>query len=251
MLDKLVDIALIVGEQDERLEMLGIGSAIMANPVQRIVDPFGGEQGQRRGFLALEDLAAVDNLVVGLDQIGRVEIIGQLFLLGPVETGTGVLQRKGERDRRVGQLDPDFRGEGGGDPLQLVEQIGPVQLRFGDRRAIGVDVGEMAGCQMAGLGRLVGGNFDADLRIEPLLAVIAGQLGGRIAAEAGGRDLDLLGVEFFKQRHRLGGAVACRGFGCHVVSVTVSALYRKMLPKGKTNYGTARENGLPPRTRPA
>ena len=76
MFDKFVDIALIVGEQDERLEMLGIGRAIMADPVQRIVDPLGREQGQRRGFLALENLAAVDDIVIGLDQIGGVEIIG-------------------------------------------------------------------------------------------------------------------------------------------------------------------------------
>ncbi len=46
-LDELVDVELVVGEQHEVLEMLGRSAGVVAQAVQRVVDPRCGEQRQR------------------------------------------------------------------------------------------------------------------------------------------------------------------------------------------------------------
>ena len=44
-----VDIELVVGEDHEILEMLGVGAGVVVEPAQRVIDPRGAEQGQRLG----------------------------------------------------------------------------------------------------------------------------------------------------------------------------------------------------------
>ena len=47
--DELVDVALVVGEQHEALEMLGIGAGVVEQALQRQIDALGAEQRQAAG----------------------------------------------------------------------------------------------------------------------------------------------------------------------------------------------------------
>ncbi len=72
-LDELVDVELVVGEENEVLEVLGGGAGVMAQPVQRIVHPRRGEQRQRLGLARAQRVGAVGNAVVHGGQVRQVE----------------------------------------------------------------------------------------------------------------------------------------------------------------------------------
>ncbi len=169
--DKFIDIALVVGEQDKRLEIFRIGRAIVADTVQRIIDPFSGEERQCAIDIILKNLPAIDNFIIGLDQIGCVEMIGQRILAIPVQPASGIFNRKCQWNGGAGQADMDFRGKDAVDPLQLVKQITAIEFRLADCGAVTVDIGNSARCQIAGLGRLIGRDFNRNHRINALFAV--------------------------------------------------------------------------------
>ena len=77
IVDELVDIALIIGEQDEVLKMLWRGRGVMTDAVERIIRAFSGKQRERHVIAAVENLLAVDDLVIRIDKVGRVEISRQ------------------------------------------------------------------------------------------------------------------------------------------------------------------------------
>ena len=73
--DELVDVELVVREQDEVLEVLGPRAAVVAQAVQRIVDPRRGEQRQRVRFAGARLVRAVGDAVVHRRQVGQVEAV--------------------------------------------------------------------------------------------------------------------------------------------------------------------------------
>jgi hypothetical protein len=72
---ELVDVELVVREQHEVLEMLGRGAGVVTQPVQRIVDPRRGEQGQRLGLAGAGLARAIGDAVVHRVQVGQVEAV--------------------------------------------------------------------------------------------------------------------------------------------------------------------------------
>jgi hypothetical protein len=88
---EFVDVELVVGEQHEVLEGLGRRAGVVAQPMQRVVDPWRGEQRQRRGLAARRFVGAVGDAVVHFGQIGQVEEIAQALLAGGIERGFDVL----------------------------------------------------------------------------------------------------------------------------------------------------------------
>ena len=70
--DEFVDVELVVGEQHEVLEVLGRGAGVVAQPVQRIVDPRCGEQRQRPRLAGRRLVRAVGDAVVHRREVGQV-----------------------------------------------------------------------------------------------------------------------------------------------------------------------------------
>ena len=75
-----IDIELVVREDHEILEVLRIGAGVVVEPVQRIVDPRGTEQGKRFGRAGRQLQRAVGDRVVHGGEIGRVEHVAQRSL---------------------------------------------------------------------------------------------------------------------------------------------------------------------------
>ena len=165
-LDEFVHIALVVGEQHELLEMLRVGGGVVAQPVQRIVDPLGREQRQRHGAGGPAAAAAVDDGVVGGGQVGQVEMLLQLLALLAGQLGGGALQREGQRDRLVAAADVE------GGPMVLDEQrhllqkIVAEQGRRGDGRAMQARRGHLAERQVAALGDGSGCDLGAQIGVD-------------------------------------------------------------------------------------
>ena len=74
---ELVDVELVVGEQHEVLEMLGPGTGVVAQAVQRVVDPRRGEQRQRLRLAGRGLVGAVGDAVVHRAEVGQVEQVAQ------------------------------------------------------------------------------------------------------------------------------------------------------------------------------
>ena len=70
---KRIDVELIVGEDHEVLEMLGIGPGVVIEPVQGIIDARGTKQGEWRGRARSGDVRAIGNRIVHGAKIGDVE----------------------------------------------------------------------------------------------------------------------------------------------------------------------------------
>ena len=76
--DEMLDIALIVGEQDPRLDGAPIRAGVMHETAQREVDPHGVEQGERTRPPVLEHPRAVGDLIADIGEHGRREMTRQL-----------------------------------------------------------------------------------------------------------------------------------------------------------------------------
>ena len=75
--DELVDVELVVGEQDEVLEVLRVGAGVVAQAVQRVVDARRGEERQRLRLAGARDVGAVGDAVVHRAEVGQVEQVAQ------------------------------------------------------------------------------------------------------------------------------------------------------------------------------
>ena len=135
---ELVDVELVVGEQHEILEVLGRRAAVVAQAVQRVVDPRRGEERQRVRLAGPRLVRAVGDAVVHRRQIGQVEAVAQqhatlgahrafdVIMLGEREVHRDRLRAGAdlERDMVVAQQQPEL--------LEVVvrEQVGPGQRRL-------------------------------------------------------------------------------------------------------------------------
>jgi len=68
-----IHVELVVGEDDEVLEIVRVGTGVVVEPVQRIVDAGGAEQRERRWRARRPRQRAVDDGVVHGGEVGHVE----------------------------------------------------------------------------------------------------------------------------------------------------------------------------------
>jgi len=97
--DEFVDVKRIIGKQHVTLELVRAGGGVMAQPVQRIIDARGAEQGQRMRRIgdAADFIGAVDDAIVHRRQVGQVEQIRQMTQMIRIEIAFHVDSlRKGE-----------------------------------------------------------------------------------------------------------------------------------------------------------
>ncbi len=102
--DELVDVAVVVGEQHEALEMLGRGASVMREAGEREIGAQAIEQRQRHGLAGLVQIEAVGQFVADQRQLGGREIARKLVRADarhrgavlPVEhVGNGISWREG------------------------------------------------------------------------------------------------------------------------------------------------------------
>ena len=136
--NELVDVELVVGEQDEVLEVLGRGAGVVAQAVQRIVHPRRGEQRQRVRIAGQHAVRAVGDAVVHGRQVGQVEHVGQALALQRRHAAFEVVV--------VGQAEGKGNGLAAGADLQRRAMVGQQQAEL-----LEVVVGEQAGPRQRGL----------------------------------------------------------------------------------------------------
>ena len=180
--DEFVDVADIVGEQDEMLEMLGRGAGVMLEPRQAEVGARGVEQRQRAGRVDREVPAAVGDLVADVDQLGRGEPARQFGRGDPAELQilAGV-EHVGEGDFARRMADRDAHRIIADEMVELGGEIVAEQGRAGD--AGGVDAGLVQPREGAGWRRRrrVGVIFETQFGISEAAFV------ARLAVGAGAR----------------------------------------------------------------
>ena len=134
---ELVDVTLVVGEQDPRLDRPPVGAGIVNEPAQREIDPHGVEQGERphRALAALP--RAVDHLVADIGQHGRREMARQV---GDREIAmhelVAFLGDEGIGDLLRARPDLDLGAEFIGQRAQLLEQVLAKERGLRHRRRI-------------------------------------------------------------------------------------------------------------------
>jgi len=100
---ELVDVELVVREQHEVLEVLGVGAGVVAQPVQRVVDPRRGEQRERHRLARPGDERAVRDAVVHRAEIGQIEQVAHQQAPVGVEAALDVVVL-GEREMHGDRL---------------------------------------------------------------------------------------------------------------------------------------------------
>jgi len=73
--NKLVDIKLVIGEQDEILKVVGSCAGVMPQSVQRVVNALSREQGQWQGLPGAWRPGAIGNPVVHGRKVRQIEHI--------------------------------------------------------------------------------------------------------------------------------------------------------------------------------
>ena len=96
--DEFVDIAVIVREQDEALEMLGIGARIVGQPGEAEIGAQSVEQRQRDGIVGIVQFDPVGQFVADVGEVGRGEMARDLVGIDPRQFRTRrAVEHVGER----------------------------------------------------------------------------------------------------------------------------------------------------------
>ena len=161
---ELVDVAMVVGEQDERLDVLHRRAGVVPQPRQREVGAQPVEVRQGKG-LGLGEHHAVGDLVADVGQVGGREVAGDVRRLAGVERHGRPVHHIGEGDLLGGGVHADSRAIVLHQQLQLLDQIGAVQVRPGDRGLVDAGAGQAGIGPALGRRRGVALPFDAQQRI--------------------------------------------------------------------------------------
>ena len=154
-IDELVDIAVVVGEQDEALEILWSGAGIMRQPRQAEIGAKPVEQRQGDGGVGIGDLDPVGQLVADVGQLGRGEMACQFGRpnLRQLRSGSAI-EDVGERYLLPRRLHGDLDRVIVLDELELLAQVIREQVRPCHGRR--VSAGNVQPAEsMAAVGRLI------------------------------------------------------------------------------------------------
>ena len=140
--DELVDIADIVGEQHEMLEMLGRRSGIMPQPRQAEIGARPVEQGERARLVGRADPDAVGDLVAEMDELVGREEARQFGGADVADLDAAILDHISVRDFARGAADRDRGVIVAAEMLELLDQIVAEQPRPRDAARIGAGLGQ-------------------------------------------------------------------------------------------------------------
>jgi len=133
---ELVDVELVVGEQHEILEVLGRRAGVVAQPMQRVVDPRRREQGQGLRLAGAGLEGPVGNAVIHGGQVGQVEHVAHLLAPVRAQVAFDVVmlgEREVHRDRLVTDTDLQFDLVVLQQQRELLQVVIAKQVRTGER----------------------------------------------------------------------------------------------------------------------
>ena len=164
--DELVDIALVVGQQHEILEVLRQGAGVVLQTRERVVDALGREEREGPRLAGAMLQRAVGDGIVGGAEIGEREMILQRAQPFLADVDDALLDDEGERDAPVADADIDRNLV----VLEDVADLGPVvaveEVRPGDGGAVDARL-EQNAVGEAGIDMEIGAaDGDADIGIE-------------------------------------------------------------------------------------
>ena len=165
--DELVDVELVVGEEDEVLEVLGVRAGVMAQAMQRVVDPRRGEERERMRFAGAGDVGAVGDAVVHRAEVGQVEQVAQQQAPLDRQAALDVVvlgEREVDRDRLHAGADLERDAVVLEQQAELLEVVVGEQVGPGERRLVGARAGDEAVAE-ARVGARDGVGVDANERI--------------------------------------------------------------------------------------
>jgi hypothetical protein len=211
-----VDVELIVGKDHEVLEMLRIGSGIMIEPVQGIIDARGVKQSQWRRRARIGGVQAIRYRIVHGAKIGGIENIAQR----PLGCGRLTRGRAGcavdvapvgevNRDRLIRLADFDRHAVVLDQKTNLLGEVGTKEIGACDRGLVDAGPGDKA----VGQARV-----DACMRLRTNAherVAGADAAADRLTAPKGLEPLAQKGgvahINLFKPLHRAGGVRECLG----------------------------------------
>ena len=148
---ELVDVELVIGEQQEILEVLGRGAGVVAQAVQRVVDARRREQGKRLRLTRARRVGAVGDAVVHRGQIGQIEHVAHQLAPLRAQAALDVVVL-GKREVHGDRLRTGAHFQFGAVVLQqqgeLLQVVAGVQVRACQRRLEATRPGDKAIAQM-------------------------------------------------------------------------------------------------------
>ena len=165
--DELVDVELVVGEEDEVLEVLGVGAGVVAQAMQRVVDPRRGEERERMRLAGARDVGAVGDAVVHRAEVGQVEQVAQQQAPLRRQAALDVVvlgEREVDRDRLHAGADLERDAVVLEQEAELLAVVAGEQVGAGERRLVGARAGDEAVAE-ARVGARDGVGVDANERI--------------------------------------------------------------------------------------
>jgi hypothetical protein len=186
--DEFVDVELVVGEEHEVLEVLGIGSGVVAQAMQRVVDARRGEERERPRLAGARDVGAVGDAVVHRAEVGQVEQVAQQQPLLDAEAAFDVVvlgKREVDRDRLHARADLERDAVVLEQEMELVEVVAREQVGARQRRLVGSRSGDEAVAE-ARVGARDRVGVDADERVAGADAA-RGHRAGDVAVQASRR----------------------------------------------------------------
>ena len=198
--DELVDVALVVGEQHEILEMLGRRAGVVVQPRERIVDALGGEEGERPRLVRSAHQRAVGDGVVGGAEVRQREMRLQAAQVRLRDVDDALLDDEGEGDRPRAHADMHRHAVMLQDVADLLlviaaEEVGPRQ-----RRPVGAGLEQHAVGEPRIDVQLGAADRHEDIRVAGIDAAQLAALRGR--GEGGADRLHALIVDRGDARHR-------------------------------------------------
>ena len=201
--NELVDVELVVGEQDEVLEVLGVGAGVVAQAMQRIVDARRREERERVRLAGASDVRTVGDAVVHRAQIGQVEQVAQqqASLGGQAALDVVVLgEREVDRDRLHAGADLELDAVVLEQEPELLAVVAREQVGPGQGRLVGAGPGDEAVAQ-ARVGASDGIRMDADERIAGAHpSVRRASVDERL--QGGAQVIDACGIDLLHARER-------------------------------------------------
>ncbi len=188
--NEFIDIAVIVGEQDEALEVLDRRAGIMRQAGQAEIGAQAIKQGQRQAVFRMSEFDPVSQFIADHGKFGRREVAGEVRRVERAQARARI-NHVGKRDFLLRTANRDVDVIVIGQQVQLFGQVIGEQGRAGDRGGESTGLGQPA----KGAGQVRPG-FDAGIG-DPQFGIAPGAAGAAFSGRKGsvGSEIGDVGTE--------------------------------------------------------
>ena len=183
---KLIDVALVVGEQHEALEVLRVRGGVVVQALQGQVDTLGCEHRQRLRFITNRAVCAVGDGIVDLRKVGQRKCAAQRARLFGRNVHGGSLHHERQRNRPVAYAHHDGAVVIVQEAFDLHAVVVTEEVRARERRAVHARIRHCAPCRPRVAHQRFWVDGDAEIRIaggQVFAAVLAARKGVEAIAD--------------------------------------------------------------------